>query len=127
MAAERARVAAQAAEEERRLAETRAFERSYPLEGMTTHYLSRVYAQASTSSTVIGYMRRGSRFRATEQQATRGCSGGWHRVPGGGFVCRGVGFIVGRGPQSFSPVPREPALEGALPYLYAYATEDDVP
>ncbi|MCA9577651.1 MAG: L,D-transpeptidase [Sandaracinaceae bacterium] len=72
-------------------------------------------------------MRRGSRFRATEQQATRGCAGGWHRVPGSGYVCRGEGVIVGRGPQSFSPVPREPALEDALPYLYAYATEDDVP
>lgn len=126
-AAEQARVAAQAAEEERRVAEARAFERAYPLEGITTHFLARVYAQASTSSAVVGYMRRGSRFRASEQQATRGCAGGWYRVPGSGFVCRGEGYAIGRGPQSFSPVPREPALEDALPYLYAFAAEDDVP
>jgi hypothetical protein len=126
-AAERARLAAQRAEEERRQAEARAFERAYPLEGITTHFLARVYSQASTGSAVIGYMRRGSRFRATERQATRGCAGGWYRVPGGGFVCRGDGYAVGHGPQSFSPVPREPALEDALPYTYAYAVEDDVP
>lgn len=134
-AAEEARLAAieeaqrRADEAERRRLERErlAFERAYPLHGVANHFLARVYARTRKDSKVVGYMRRGSRFRASERQPGSGCRAGWYKVPGGGYVCRGEGFALGREPQSFEPSPRPPALEDAMPYLYAFATRDDVP
>ncbi len=103
-----------------------AFEAAYPLHGVAFHFLARVYERPTYDSRPIGYMRRGSRFRAGERVPGRSCAQGWHEVPGGGFVCRGDGYKIGRAPQSFEPAPQPPSLEDALPYAYAYTPRASV-
>lgn len=103
------------------------FEAEWPLHGIAYHFLAQVRARPDSSSPVVGYVRRGSRFRAKAGVRGPGCPRSWHEVVGGGFVCRGEGFLVGEGPQSFEPSPVPPALEDALPYAYAYVARQDAP
>ena len=104
-----------------------AFEARFPHHGITFHFLARVRARPHNDAPVIGYMRRGARFRASERVPGVGCRRGWFEVPGDGFVCRGEGFLIDGEPPSFEPVPVAPALEDALPYAYAYTARADVP
>ncbi len=120
------RRAAEESERARLEASRAAFERAYPLHGVSFHFLARVYERPTYDSRPIGYMRRGSRFRAGERVPGRGCAQGWHEVPGGGYVCRGDGYKVGRQPQSFEPSPQPPSLEDALPYAYAFTPRTSV-
>lgn len=104
-----------------------AFEAHFPNHGMTFHFLARVRARPHSDAPVIGYMRRGARFRASARVPGVGCRRGWFEVPGDGFVCRGEGFLIDDEPPSFEPVPVAAALEDALPYAYAYTGRADVP
>lgn len=108
-------------------AERLQFERQHPLHGVAYHFLAQVHRRPDASSPVMGYMRRGAQFRAREGVRGPGCPRGWHEVPGGGFVCRGQGFALGTSPQTFDPSPVAPALDDALPYVYAWVARDDVP
>jgi lipoprotein-anchoring transpeptidase ErfK/SrfK len=99
----------------------------YPLHGVAFHFLAHVFAEPSLSSPIVGYMRRGSKFRAAEPVEGDGCEGGWHRLAGDGFVCRARGFLLGQTPRSFSPAPVPPALEDPLPYAYARVGGERVP
>ncbi len=104
-----------------------AFEARYPLHGLAFHFLARVRARPHHEARVVGYMRRGARFRASERVPGVGCARGWFEVPGEGFVCRGQGYLVAAEPPTFEPTPVPAALEDALPYAYAYTTRRDVP
>jgi hypothetical protein len=129
-AAEAARREQERQEAERRAreeAERLAFERAYPLHGVVFHFVAQVFPEPSNRGTAIGYMRRGATLRAKRAVTGPGCRGGWHEVPGGGFVCAGEGYLVGDTPQTFEPSPVPPALDDALPYSYAYTTRDEVP
>ena len=114
------------AERARLEAERAVFEAAFPKHGVVYHFLAQVFAEPDNRSRAIGYMRRGAQFRAKPGVDGRGCPGKWHEVPGGGFVCAGAGYVVGDTPQSFEPSPVPPALDDALPYLYAYTARDDV-
>ncbi|HJL18677.1 MAG TPA: L,D-transpeptidase [Sandaracinaceae bacterium LLY-WYZ-13_1] len=103
------------------------FEREYPWHGVAYHFLAQIHQRPDRDSPVVGYMRRGARFRAQPTLRGPGCDRGWSRVPGGGFVCRGHGFALGDTPQRFDPSPVPPALSDALPYAYAWVVRDDVP
>lgn len=103
------------------------FEREHPLHGVSYHFLAQVHERPDRTSRVVGYMRRGAQFRAREGVRGPGCSRTWHEVPGGGFVCRGQGFALGDTPQTFEPSPVGPALDDALPYVYAWVSRNDVP
>ncbi len=113
-------------------AERAAYEASWPMHGVCYHYLGQIHARADASSRIVGYMRRGSRFRAREGRAGPGCARGWHEVEGngsgvGGFVCRGEGFQLGTTAQTFEPSPVPPSLADALPYAYARVGRADAP
>lgn len=114
-------------ERQREEAARRRFEREYPNHGITFHFLARVRAEPNQSADVTGYMRRGSRFRATERVPGVGCARGWFEVPGDGYVCRGEGFLIGDEPPEFEPVPVPPSLEDALPYDYAKIMRENEP
>jgi hypothetical protein len=108
-------------------AELAAYEASWPMHGVCYHYLGQIHARADASSRVVGYMRRGSHFRAREGRAGPGCARGWHEVEGNGFVCRSEGFQLGTTPQTFEPSPVPPSLTDALPYAYARVGRADAP
>jgi len=107
--------------------EREAFDREWPLHGVCYHHLAHVRARPDASSPIIGYMRRGAQFRAKDGLRGGGCARGWHEVVGGGFVCRGEGYQLGDGPQTFEGSPVSPALDSALPYAYAYVGRADAP
>ncbi len=111
----------------REQAERERFEREYPLHGVAYHFLAQLHQRADASSPIVGYMRRGAQFRAQAGLRGPGCARGWHRVPGGGFVCKGEGFALGDTPQTFDPSPVSPAIDDALPYAYAWVARNDVP
>lgn len=112
---------------ERELAAAAAFDAEWPLHGIAYHFLAQVRARPDGSSPVVGYVRRGSRFRAKAGLRGPGCARGWHEIVGQGFVCRGEGFLLGDGPQSFEPSPVRAALEDALPYAYGYVAREEAP
>lgn len=107
--------------------ELAAYEASWPLHGVCYHYLGQIRARPDGTSRIVGYMRRGSRFRARESLRGPGCSRGWSEVEGGGFVCRAEGFQLGTSPQTFEPSPVAPSLADALPYPYAHVGREDAP
>ena len=118
---------AEAAARAREDAERAAFEAEWPLHGIAYHFLAQVRARPDGASPIVGYLRRGSRFRAKEGLRGPGCDRGWNEIVGGGFVCRGEGFLLGDRPQSFEPSPVPAALDDALPYPYAYVAREDAP
>lgn len=107
--------------------ERAAFEASWPMHGVCYHYLGQIHARPDASSRVVGYMRRGSHFRAREGVRGAGCARGWHEVEGNGFVCRGEGFQLGTTTQTFEPSPVPASLTDALPYAYARVGRTDAP
>lgn len=104
-----------------------ALEAEWPLHGLAYHYLVQVRSRPDGTSRIVGYMRRGARFRAREPLAGPGCARGWSEVPGEGYVCRGEGVLVGQTPPTFEPLPVPPALDDALPYPYAYVGRPEAP
>ncbi len=98
----------------------------YPLFGVAFQALSQVFEKPDVHSFVIGLMRRGTTLRASEPIKTamkgHGCDGTWHELWTRGFICRGLGFQLGRAPQTFTPAPAPAALYDALPYPYAKNT-----
>ncbi|MFO0680884.1 MAG: L,D-transpeptidase [Sandaracinus sp.] len=108
-------------------AERAAYEAAWPMHGVCYHYLGQVHARPDGSSRVVGYMRRGSHFRAREGLRGPGCARGWHEVEGNGYVCRGEGFQIGTTPQTFEPSPVPPSASDALPYAYARVGRADAP
>lgn len=106
-------------------AERLALEAEWPLHGLTYHFLAQVHARPDGASRVVGYTRRGARFRARAPLAGPGCARGWSEVPGEGYVCRGTGYMIGESPPTFDPLPVQPALSDALPYAYAYVGRTD--
>lgn len=114
------------AEAERIAAEQAALEARFPKHGVVYHYLGQVFAGPRRGKPV-GYMRRGSKFRAGPALRGPGCQKGWHRIPGEGFVCHGNGFLVGDEVQTFDPSPVAPKRNDALPYQYAYTVVEDRP
>ncbi len=107
--------------------ELAAYEASWPLHGVCYHYLGQIRARPDGASRIVGYMRRGSRFRARESLRGPGCARGWSEVEGGGYVCRAEGFQIGQAPQTFEPSPAPPSLADALPYAYAHVGREDAP
>ncbi len=104
-----------------------AFEAAFPNHGVSFHFLARVRARPHHEAAVVGYMRRGANFRASERVPGVGCARGWFEVPGEGYVCRGEGFLIGAEPQVFEPSPSPPALEDPLPHRYVSTARADVP
>lgn len=103
-----------------------ALDARYPLYGVVFHALGQVFEKPDTHSFVIGLMRRGTTLRASEPIKTamkgHGCDGTWHELWTRGYVCRGLGFQLGRTPQTFTPSPAPAALYDAVPYPYAKNT-----
>lgn len=103
------------------------FDERFPNHGVTRHFLARVRSAPNISAPVAGYMRRGSRFRASERVPGVGCAHGWFEVPGAGYVCRGEAFRVDDTPPSYDNAPIPPALDDPLPYRYAVARGRAIP
>jgi hypothetical protein len=100
----------------------------YPAYGVALYHQSFIYEAPSRSARVVGYMRRGARFRASEEVTRKECSRGWFEVPGGGFVCHGDGYLVdSRPPATSDDAPMHAALSDALPYPYAKVVAANVP
>lgn len=101
--------------------------RLHPMYGVAFHFLARIHDTPSPTATVVGYMRRGATFRASERLAGMGCDRGWHRLMEGAFVCRGAGFSIGSVEQTFSPAPSPARRDSAMPYAFAFATRKSTP
>jgi hypothetical protein len=99
----------------------------YPLHAVAFHFHTQVFASPDTGSRVVGYARRGATFRVGERVGTTGCPRGWHELRGGGYICDGLGFNVGREPLTFSPSPPAPRVDDALPYDYRHVRSDHTP
>jgi hypothetical protein len=86
-----------------------------------------VYGQPDSESARLGYLRIGTRTRATAKVEGTGCPKGWHALQGGGFACVGKGLLVGeKEPYLHEPPPR-PSIDDPLPYEYAYVRKWNTP
>jgi hypothetical protein len=101
--------------------------RRYPLYGVALHHMAYVYGAAKKDARPVGYLRRGARFRASEEVSRAGCARGWFAIAGGGFVCAGDGVSVDAEPPAYADPPALPALADALPYPYVKVIGADVP
>ncbi len=95
------------------------YDQRFPLYGVAFHVLAQVFAEPDAHAEVIGYLRRGSVFRAAAGHKGSGCARAWHELASGGFACAGRGFAFGSSPQRFEPAPLPPAMSDPLPYRYA--------
>jgi hypothetical protein len=101
--------------------------RRFPTFGVTLYHMAYVYEAPKKESRPLGYLRRGARFRASEEVGRKGCSRGWFAIAGGGFVCSGDGVQVDADPPAYADPPALPALSDALPYRYVKTIAADVP
>jgi len=102
-------------------------DRMYPAYGVALHHMANVFEAPRKDARVLGYLRRGARFRASEEVSREGCARGWFEALGGGFVCHGEGTLVDSAPPPYADPPVLPALSDALPYRYMKTTTKDVP
>lgn len=99
---------------------------THPAFGVALHHMANVYEAPRKDARVLGYLRRGARFRASEEMGREGCARGWYEALGGGFVCHGEGVLVDSKPPNYTDPPGLPALAEALPYRYMKTTGKDV-
>ncbi len=92
--------------------------RRYPAYGITQYHMAHVYDQPKRGARAIGYLRRGSRFRASEEVSRKDCPRGWYEIAGGGYACSGEGVTVDSKPPVVEDAFILPALSEPLPYLY---------
>ncbi len=92
--------------------------RRYPAFGVTLYHMAHVYEAPKRGTRAVGYLRRGARFRASEEVTRRDCARGWFEVSGGGFVCNGEGVTIDSLPPAYEDGPLLPALSDPLPYAY---------
>jgi lipoprotein-anchoring transpeptidase ErfK/SrfK len=75
----------------------------------------------------IGYVRNGGRVPIEPTAVSNaGCSGGWHAVVGGGYVCANLGTTDLEHPQVKFAI-KAPDLEAILPYQYARNAKNGTP
>jgi hypothetical protein len=101
--------------------------RRYPAFGVTLHHMAYVYEAPKKDARPIGYLRRGARFRASEEVNRAGCARGWFEIAGGGFVCAGEAVNVDSDPPTYADPPVLPVLSDALPYRYTKVVAADAP
>ncbi|MFT3921711.1 MAG: L,D-transpeptidase [Myxococcales bacterium] len=90
----------------------------YPAFGVTTYHMAHVFDAPKRGARAVGYLRRGARFRASEEISRRDCARGWFEVSGGGFVCNGDGVAIDSRAPAYEDSPLLPALSDPLPYPY---------
>ena len=103
------------------------FDRTHPAFGVAQHHMANIFEAPRKDARVLGYLRRGARFRASEEVSREGCVKGWFEVLGGGFVCHGEGVSVDSKPPNYTDPPVLPALSDALPYRYMKTINKEVP
>jgi hypothetical protein len=75
----------------------------------------------------LGYARNGGRIAIKPAPVSKeGCSGGWHEVVDGGYVCGNLGTTDHAHPQVKFAI-RAPDLEAVLPYPYARNAKNGTP
>ena len=102
-------------------------EQSYPAYGLTLYHMANLFEAPRRDARVLGYLRRGARFRASEEVTREGCPGGWFEALGGGYVCHGEGAQIEGQPPAYPDAPVLPALSDALPYRYMKVVSKDLP
>lgn len=101
--------------------------KQFPAHGAALNHMSTLYAAPRKDARVLGYMRRGAQFRASEEVSRKGCARGWFEVPGKGYVCNGDGFVIDSLPRTSAEAPVAATLGEALPYHYAKIVTAHVP
>jgi hypothetical protein len=86
-----------------------------------------IYSKPDAESPRLGYLRLGTRTRATAKVEGTGCPKGWHALEGGGFSCVGKGLLVGEKEPYLHDPPPGPTIDAALPYEYAYVRKWNTP
>lgn len=103
------------------------FDQTHPAYGLTLHHMTNALEAPRKDARALGYLRRGSRFRASEEAGRDGCAKGWFEVLGGGFVCHGEGVLIDSKPPAGRDAPALPTLSEPLPYRYMKTVDKDVP
>jgi hypothetical protein len=101
--------------------------RKYPAFGVALHHMTHLYEQPKKNARAVGYLRRGARFRASEEVSRKDCARGWFEVYGGAFVCNGEGVTIDSKPPAYADSPTPPALSDPLPYPYRKVVTPSVP
>jgi hypothetical protein len=101
--------------------------RVYPAHGVAQYHMAHVLEAPRRDARAVGYLRRGARFRASEEVSRDGCPRGWFEIYGGGYVCSGDGVTVDSKQPPYEDAPRAPSLSEPLPYRYSKITTADVP
>ncbi|MCA9603588.1 MAG: hypothetical protein KC417_16260, partial [Myxococcales bacterium] len=102
-------------------------EERFPLYGTADYLFANIYRRMEMEENILGYMRRGTSFRARWTGERRGCRSGWAELANGGYICSGRGFTVTTEPFEPENAPIPPAVHDALPYAYGYTVRDNVP
>jgi lipoprotein-anchoring transpeptidase ErfK/SrfK len=80
---------------------------------------ARIYNGAKKGAQVIGYLRRGTIIRAKPAVGKSGCPGGaWHPIRGGGYICTGLGYTVGKQKPPVHHQQLAPDRSKPIPYKY---------
>ncbi len=102
--------------------------REFPLHGLVTGTQLTVREEADAESTIVGWLRAGSRVRVKQEpRRTATCSSGWYELMPRGFVCAGQGVEVGETAPEASELLGAANREEILPYTYYFVKEPMVP
>lgn len=86
-----------------------------------------VYIEADFKSEKFGYLRGGSKVAVLGPAVSKEkCAGGWYALASGGFICGNYGTTNLKHPE-VKFAPRQPDLEGVLPFLYARNSKHGTP
>jgi hypothetical protein len=83
-----------------------------------------VFAAASKSAPVIGYLHAGGRVARSEKAHPNGdCTEGWYQVAPKGYVCTEKSATIDPDHPTLLAMALSPKLEAELPYVYARTTK----
>lgn len=103
-------------------------DKEFPLHGLVTGLQLRVYEKPDPDSTVLGWLRSGSRVRLAEGPEKRpNCATGFYRLRPRGYACAGEGIEVADAPPESHLALTPPPKDAGLPYSYYFVKEPMVP
>ena len=86
-----------------------------------------IHAAPRKDSDHVGFLRIGTRLRATEKIVNDDCPRGWHQLEGGGYACASRGLMVDAKPPFMSYQPAAPRVAEPFPYDWAYVRQWNTP
>lgn len=102
-------------------------EEELTLRALAGYEIVAIHSKPDIDSTKLGFLRIGTRLRATAKTDDPDCPKGWYELEGGGYACASKGLVVDKKDPYLSYAPAKAKVDTPFPYEWAYVRRWNAP